>query len=109
MYAKEWLMCNLQKHCSKIKKLMLTPRLTHCTDCVDIIGLIDDIDCRLTENSKKMYNSLIYMFTCSVNPEVMADLLNYRRILVHRYCNPNYGGGISIDLIASKVKLLIHK
>lgn len=88
---------------------MLTPRLTNCTDCVDIIGLINDIDCRLTENSKKMYNSLVYMFTCSVSPEVMSDLLNYRRILVHKYCNYEYAGDVPIELIASKVKLLIHK
>ena len=88
---------------------MLTPRLTSCPECGDIMGTIEDIDCKLTEISKGIYNNIIFALNTVCKTEVMGDLLLYRNILVHRYCNGEYAGEFSTEEIISKVKLLIYK
>jgi hypothetical protein len=40
---------------------------------------------------------------------VMLDLINYRRILVYKYCNPDYAAPFTVNMIASRVKLLKYK
>ena len=88
---------------------MLTNRLTNCPECTDILGLIEDIDCRITEISKGIYSNIVYAVKTICKIDTMGDLLHYRRILTHRYCNADYASEYSIEAIASKVKLLIHK
>lgn len=88
---------------------MLTPRLTNCTACADIPSLIADIDCKLSEMSVSLYNNLVFMLNKPVNNEVMLDLLLYRKILLYKYCNPNYAGHFTVNMIASKIKLLKFK
>jgi len=88
---------------------MLTTRLTNCPECSNILSLINDIDCKITEISKHIYNELIFALNSVCKKEIMGDLLHYRRILEHRYCNSEYASEFCIEQIASKVKLLIHK
>jgi len=39
----------------------------------------------------------------------IGELLNYRRILTYKFCNEDYAKCFTIKMIASRVKLLIHK
>ena len=44
--------------------------------------------------------------------EVINDLLNYKRILTYRFCNPDYAmvcGLPTTSEVVSRVKVLIHK
>lgn len=88
---------------------MLSPRLTNCPECTDIPSLISEIDCKLSEISMSLYNDLIFMLHKQCNIDLMLDLLMYKRILTYKYCNPNYAGHFSVNMIASKVKLLKYK
>lgn len=88
---------------------MLSPRLTNCIECSSISALIDDIDCKFAEMANAEYNNVVFSLNKCFSGPVMDDLLNYRRILVYKYCNPDYAGTFTVDMIASKVKLLIHK
>jgi hypothetical protein len=88
---------------------MLTPRLTNCIECTTIPALIADIDCKITEMAGNLYNNVVYMLNQPVKGTVMIDLLNYRRILMFKYCNPDYAGSFSIEMIASRIKLLKYK
>lgn len=88
---------------------MLSPRLTNCPQCADIPSLIADIDCKLSEMSIGLYNNTIFMLNKQFNGEVMSSLLHYKRILMFKYCNPNYAGHYTVNQIASKIKLLKFK
>lgn len=88
---------------------MLNPRLTECPQCSDILSLMEDIDCKITEVAKNMYNNVVFGLNMPVPMEVMGDLLNYKRILRYKFCNPNYAQAYSVNMIASKVKLLKFK
>jgi len=88
---------------------MLSPRLTNCVDCPKISSLIEEIDHKLTEMANAEYNNIVFALNqCFAGP-IMGDLLNYRRILIFKYCYPDYAGHFSLEMISSKVKLLIHK
>ena len=88
---------------------MLSPRLTNCTNCADITSLIAEIDCKLADISVAMYNNIIYMLNKKVAYDVLSDLLMYKRILMYKICNPNYAGNYSVNMIASKIKILKFK
>ena len=88
---------------------MLSPRLTNCPDCGDIPSLLADIECKITEVAKNLYNNTVFALNMPIAYDVMIDLLNYRRILQYKYCNPDYAKAFSVKMIASKVKLLIYK
>lgn len=88
---------------------MLSPRLTNCVECSTIPFLLDEIDCKLKELAINLYNNVIFMLNQPVPSSVMIDLLNYRRILTFKYCNPEYAGCYTVDMIASKIKLLKYK
>lgn len=88
---------------------MLTPRLTTCQNCTDITLLLEDIECKMTEIAKNLYNNTVFALNMPIPMDVMTDLLNYRRILKYKYCNPNYAKAFSVEMIASKVKLLKYK
>lgn len=88
---------------------MLNPRLTDCTDCVTVSNLLKDIDCKLTVLGKKEYNNTVLLLNRSINETVYSDLLNYKRILTYRSVNPDYVECVTLDKIASKVKILINK
>jgi len=80
--------------------------MTECIQCGDILSLIAEIDCKITEISGDMYNSLVYALNTSCKASIMGDLLNYRRILVNKWCNDEYACDFSVEQIASKVKLM---
>jgi hypothetical protein len=88
---------------------MLTPRLTNCVNCPDILTLISDIDCKVADISNQLYNNAVFMLNQSIPQDVIEDLLNYKRILLYKYCNPEYNSTYTIGMIASKVKLLKYK
>lgn len=85
---------------------MLSPRLTNCVECTTIPVLINEIDCKITQLAGNLYNNIVFMLNQPVEASVMIDLLNYRRILTFKYCNPDYAGCFTIPMIASKVKRL---
>jgi len=88
---------------------MLSPRLTNCIDCTRIPVLLSDIDCKLTELANVEYNNIVFSINNYIPDNLISDLLNYKRILTYKYCNPDYADLFSIDKIASRVKVLIHK
>lgn len=88
---------------------MLTPRLINYPACATIPALLVDIDCKLKELSSNLYNNLVYALNEPIPAGAILDLLNYRRILVYKYCNENYAAAYTVDMIASRVKLLKYK
>jgi hypothetical protein len=88
---------------------MFTPRLTECTECANILSLIDDIDCRIAKIAGNIYNNITLMLNKTVSAEVMIDLLTYKRILQYKYVNSLYASRFSISQIANRVNLLKFK
>jgi hypothetical protein len=88
---------------------MLSPRLTNCPECASIPVLIADIDCKLASLANNLYNNVVFMLNQPVPGGVMLDLINYRRILAYKYCNPDYAAPFTVNMIASRVKLLKYK
>ena len=88
---------------------MLTPRLTSCTCCADILSLINEIDCKMSQLAGNMYNNLTLMLNQNIPADSMMSLLTYRRILQCKYVNPAYCNEYTINMIAGKVKLLKYR
>jgi hypothetical protein len=88
---------------------MLSPRLTNCTECSSIPNLLEDINCKIFEVSKSLYNNTVFALNQPVKGTVMIDLLNYQRVLTYKYCNPEYASRYSVNQIATRVKLLKFK
>mgnify|MGYP003640949902 CR=1 FL=1 len=88
---------------------MLNPRLTNCTECANINSLIEEIDCKVAELANVLYNNIVFMLNKSFNSTTMFDLLMYKRILSYKICNPDYAGNYSVNMIASKIKILKFK
>lgn len=82
---------------------MLSPRLTDCKECANIPSLLKKIDCKLAELGNSLYNNISYMLNKPVPAGDILQLIAYRRILMHKYCNPNYVHEYSVNMIASKV------
>lgn len=94
----------------ELKKLkMLSPKLTDCVSCASIPALLSDIDCKLLELANNLYNNTIFSLNRQVQGAVILDLLNYKRILTYKWCNPDYTCHFTVSMIASRVKLLIYK
>lgn len=85
---------------------MLSPRLTNCPECANIPNLIEEIDCKLAYYANGLFNNITFMLNQSVPAGIMIQLIAYRRILTYKNYNPNYICDVSINRIASKVKLL---
>jgi len=85
---------------------MLLPRLTNCPECASIPSLLRRIDCSLNQLARNLYNNTIFSLNQPISGTVILDLLNYKRILTYRVCNPNYAGCYSLNAIASRVILL---
>lgn len=82
---------------------MLSPRLNNCPECADIPSLLKKIDCKLAELGNNLYNNISYMLNKPVPADDILQLIGYRRILTHKYCNPNYVHKYSVKMIASRV------
>lgn len=68
-----------------------------------------DIDCRLTELANVQYNNIVFSLNNYIPGTVIGDLLNYKRILTYKFCNPDYAAPFTVKMIASRVQILIHK
>jgi len=88
---------------------MLSPRLTNCIDCTTISALLSDIDCKLTEVANAEYNNIVFSLNYKSNGVALSDLLNYKRILIYKLCNEDYAAPFTVQMIASRVKLLKYK
>lgn len=88
---------------------MLYSKLSDCTYCNDIPTLINDIDCKIIEISKSLYNNTVYMLNKHMCLNNVNKLLIYKRILLYKQCNFEYARKYTIEMIANKIKLLIHK
>lgn len=88
---------------------MLSPRLTNCVECSSISALLSDINCKLTEMANKEYNNIVYILNQPIQGVAISDLLNYKRILTYKLCNPDYAKHYTVEMIASRVKLLKYK
>ena len=88
---------------------MLAPRLINYPECGTISQLLNDIDCKLVEMAGSLYNNTVFMLNKPINYEAILDLLNYKRILLFKHCNPDYAGKYTVEMIASKIKLLKYK
>jgi uncharacterized protein (TIGR02145 family) len=82
---------------------MLSPRLTNCPECANIPSLLKKIDCKLAELGNSLYNNISYMLNQPIPAGDILQLIAYRRILMHKYCNPNYVYEYSVAMIASRV------
>lgn len=88
---------------------MLSPRLTDCIECASIPALLTDIDLRLTALANDQYNNIVYSLNYFIPGQVIGDLLHYKQILTYKLCNPEYCAPFTVDMIASRVILLINK
>ena len=88
---------------------MLQPSLTNCVECSTIPVLLEDIECKIKELAGNLYNNTIYSLNQPVNGNAFLDLLNYKRILTYKFCNPDYAFPYTVEMIASRVKLLKYK
>jgi len=88
---------------------MLLPKLTNCTNCTSISALLADIDCKLFEMSKQLYNNTVFDLNKPISYESILDLLNYKRILTFKHCNSDYAARFTVDQIASRIKVLKYK
>lgn len=84
---------------------MLSPRLSECIGCSNVLSLISKIDCKLGELAKIEYNNVIFALNNPVQGSQIWDLLNYKRILTYKACNPDYACEFSVNMIASRVAL----
>ena len=88
---------------------MLYPRLTNCIECASIPALLTDIDNKLTYLATVQYNNIVFSVNHYIPGEVVGALINYKQILAYKAVNPNYCKPFTIPMIASRVKVLIHK
>jgi hypothetical protein len=86
---------------------MLTPRLTNALYYTTIPVLLDDIDETLARIANELYYNVIYSLHRDVACGPMAQLLNYRRILWYKSCNPTYAADFTVEQIAGRVITLI--
>lgn len=73
------------------------------------MSLLSDIDCKLNSLANNLYNNTVFSLNHPVPGTAIVDLLNYKRILTFKLCNPDYARNYSVDMIASRVKLLKFK
>lgn len=87
-----------------IKNKMTQPKLTSCQNC-NIQALINEIDCKLFDAGIDLYNNITLMLNRKIDGSSLFSLMQYRRILHYKYCNPDYGC-MSIEQIANRIKYL---
>lgn len=88
---------------------MLTPRLTNSLYYDSIPVLLKDIDTKLADLANYQYNNIVFSLNYYIPGEVIEDLLHYKQILQYKQCNPEYTCNYSVDMIASRVIILINK
>jgi len=56
-----------------------------------------------------LYNNTIYMFNKRISSYAIFALLQYKKILIMKNCNPDYLSTFTIPMIASRIKILKYK
>lgn len=88
---------------------MLTPRLTNSLYYDSIPALLGDIDQKIASLANSAYSNIVYSLNYPIPGEVIEDLLHYKQILVYKQCNIDYCKHFTVDMIASRVMILINK
>lgn len=78
-------------------------------DRATIPVLLNNIDQRIAAFAEDEYNNIVFSLNYFIPRQVINDLLRYKQILEYKQCNPEYCPNFTVTMIASKVKLLIHK
>jgi hypothetical protein len=82
---------------------MLYSKLANCPECANIPSLLKKIDCKLAELGNNLFNNITFILNKPINPVDIIRLINYRRILLHKYNNPCYLNEFNLNIIANKV------
>lgn len=85
---------------------MLNPRLIKNLSCASIQALLASINCQLNKLAGDLYNNTIYELNRPVDSDKILILLNYKRILNMKIADPCYCEKFTVEMIASRVKLL---
>jgi len=88
---------------------MLQPRLLDCSECEDISILIDKINCKIAKLGAILYGKVTLMLNTPISASSILSLLHYKRILEYKQVNPDYCEKYTVDMIASRVNILIYK
>ena len=83
-------------------------RASNCKECSSILELIKGIDCKMFELSDTLYNNISYMTNKKVPSDIIMRLLYYREILFYKYNSFNHLPSYDIEIIKSRVRLLIR-
>lgn len=88
---------------------MLTPRLTNSLYYDSIPALVSDIDDKIASLANNAYSNIVYSLNYPIPGQVIEDLLHYKQILLYKECNPDYCKNFTVDMIASRVIILINR
>ena len=88
---------------------MLTPRLTNSLYYSSIPVLLQDINDKLATLANFEYNNIVYSLNYPIPGQVIQDLLHYQQILQYKLCNPDYCRPFTVEMIGSRVIILINK
>lgn len=85
---------------------MLSLKLTSCRECAEIPYMISAIDCMLAKISKNLYQNLTLMINNPIDREQFNSLLIYKRVLIYKYCNPDYASDFTLQMVSNRVNVL---
>jgi hypothetical protein len=85
---------------------MLSPRLTACSDCQDLLPLLEQISCTLALWGQNGLTNVQYQTSLPHPKEGIERLLHYQRILTHRLFNPQYAPSVELTSIIARLKTL---
>jgi hypothetical protein len=85
---------------------MLHPKLINNLICASIPVLLSNINCQLDKLASDLYNNIIYELNKPIYTNEILILLNYKRILTMKLVDPCYCEKFTVDMIASRVRLL---
>lgn len=88
---------------------MLKANLNECTDCVNLLDLLCQIDEKLKYYAENQLNNMTLMLNRAYDKCVMSDLLHYKQIVTHRLFYPQYASEYLLSSIISRIKILLNK
>jgi len=88
---------------------MLQVKLTDCTNCINLLELLCQIDERLAYYASNEYHRITLLLNINTDPEAIGDLLHYKRIVTNRLFYPSYAQEVPLANIVSRIKILLYK
>ena len=88
---------------------MLHPKLLNCSECSDVAILLDKIECKIATLGASLYGNVAFMLNVPISAISIISLLNYKRILEYKQVNPDYCEDYTVDMISSRINILIYK